>query len=114
MAYILDIKNNKYNLGCVPNIIIGYYLHNLNMKELNEDFQYSFKCKILDKIEQIVDICITNVCNNNLYDALKIANIILKYIELLEECAPLVELVYYRNKYYNYCLDMIRDKQRNI
>lgn len=40
--YQLDIQNGKYNLGCVPNIIIGKYIHMINYKSVLDELDNHF------------------------------------------------------------------------
>jgi predicted transcriptional regulator len=51
--YKLDIQNGKYNLGCIPNIIIDRYIHSIDyqnvMIELDNHFVDSFQHQELIK-----------------------------------------------------------------
>lgn len=94
MNYILDIKNKKYNLGCVPNRIIDYYIHNLNLQEVLFEYKITLKEKIIQKFDNIYKSIIIKIDNiyDNHYKNIKYILKDIQDIENLEE--DLIHILY--------------------
>lgn len=104
--YFLNIQNSKYNLGALPNILIGKYIHNISLPNVLEEYMFVLKERTANTIYKLVDECYLNLRNKQLHIATKNANMILEHLNLVENIIPLVEFIYYRAEYFK-CIDEI-------
>jgi hypothetical protein len=84
MNYILDIKTKKYNLGCVPNILISYYIHNLNLQEVLSEYKLTLRENIITQFNKIYNLFLIKIdtINKNIEE---VENLEEKIVDVLDK-----------------------------